>query len=168
MDWAEVATQWLHIFFGIFWFGGTLYANFVMIPGILTLPRDRQVQVINAITAQGERIIPFVASATIVLGFLRGTVFGPIKDVAGVSTDYGLLWLIGLIAALATWAWGYFTIRPLGQRLTRETALWSGTGEPPAALVAVGDRLKLVALLEVGGFLVIFTTMILMHFASEA
>jgi uncharacterized membrane protein len=168
MDWGEFAVQWLHIFFGIFWFGGTLYANFVMIPAILTLPRDRQTPVINAITARGERIIPLVATATIVLGILRGTALGPIKDVGDLGTGYGLYWLIGLVAALATWAWGYLAIRPLGQRFARESAAWSGAAdELPTELVALGNRLKVVALAETVGFLVIFTTMILMHFASE-
>ena len=167
MDWPVVVTQWLHIFFGIFWFGGTLYANFVMIPGILKLPRDRQVAAINAITAQGERIIPLIATATIVLGFIRGTFQGPIQSVADLSTSYGLLWLVSLLAALATWAWGYLAIRPLGQRFARASEQWSGSGDVPAEVVALGERLKLVALAEIVGFLVVFSTMILMHFVAE-
>lgn len=168
MDWPIVITQWLHVFFGTFWFGGTLYANFVVMPGILSLPQDRQVPVINAITASIDRVIPGVALATIVLGFLRGTLFGPIKDVAALSTDYGLYWVIGLIVALATFAWGFLVIRPLGQRLTRESARLAGAaGGVSPELVAIGNRLKLVAVAETVGFLIIFTMMILMHAASE-
>ena len=168
MDWPVAITQWLHVFFGTFWFGGTLYANFVMMPGILSLPRDRQLPVINAITASIDRVIPGVAVATIVLGILRGTLFGPIRDVADLSAGYGLYWLIGLIVALATFAWGFLVIRPLGQRLSRESARWAGAADAvPDELVALGNRLKFVALAETVGFLVIFTMMILMHAASE-
>ena len=38
MDGLTAAAQWLHVFFGIFWFGGTLHATFVVLPAISRLP----------------------------------------------------------------------------------------------------------------------------------
>ncbi|HZS76995.1 MAG TPA: hypothetical protein VFA41_10320 [Ktedonobacteraceae bacterium] len=38
--WAIIIVRWLHVLTGIFWFGGTLYLNFVVIPsiGVLSIP----------------------------------------------------------------------------------------------------------------------------------
>ena len=40
MDWAQVAVQWLHVFGGIFWFGGALFSNFVLLPAVRHIPLD--------------------------------------------------------------------------------------------------------------------------------
>ena len=54
----------------------------------------------------GIALIALAATGTIILGFLRGTVFGAIKDLDGLGTTYGIWWLVGLIAACATYAYG--------------------------------------------------------------
>lgn len=168
MDWSVVVVQWLHILFGTFWFGGTLFANFVMIPAIVRLPADRQFQIIEFVAEQANRIVPWMAGGAIVLGFLRGTVFGDIKDLNGLSTDYGILWLVGLVAAVATFAWGEWVLTPAAARLTASgVAMGSSEQASPEAAAAI-SRVRLTALLELVGFFVIFTTMILMHFAGEA
>ena len=159
MNWAEFVVQWLHILAGTFWFGGILFGNFVLIPAVQRLQADAQGQVVHLIGEQSNRIMPWVAGATVVLGILRGTVFGEVKDVAALGTTYGIEWLIGLIAAVATFAWGTFVLGPSAERLTT-----AGAAAPAGAL----DKVKLYALLELVGFFVIFTTMILMHFAGEA
>ena len=158
MNWAEFVVQWLHILLGTFWFGGILFSNFIIIPAIMRLASDRQGEIVHNIAAQGQRIIPAVAIGTILLGVVRGTVFGDIKDLAGLGTAYGIWWLIGLIAAVATFAWGTWVLSPAAERIT---------AGGPADSAALG-RVKMYALLELVGFFVIFTTMILMHFAGEA
>jgi uncharacterized membrane protein len=37
MNWGEATLQWLHILFGTFWFGGALFANFVVVPAMMRL-----------------------------------------------------------------------------------------------------------------------------------
>jgi len=110
------------------------------------------------------------ASGTIVLGFIRGTVFGEVKDLDALGTPYGTYWLIGLVAACVTYAYGTWYLSPRANRLTAEMAA-AGVGpggQMPPALAAAMNRLKGLALLELLGFFVVFTTMILMHFAGEA
>jgi hypothetical protein len=110
------------------------------------------------------------ASGTIVLGIIRGTVFGEIKDVADLGSPYGIYWLIGLVAACLTYAYGTWYLSPRANRLTAEMAA-AGVGpggQMPPELAAAMSRLKLIALLELVGFFVVFTAMILMHFAGEA
>src|SRR6266545_1702995 len=146
MNWGEVTVQWLHIFFGTFWFGGTLFANFVMIPAITSLPMEGQRPIIDAIARQGKRVIPLMAGGAIVLGFLRGTVFGSIRDLNALSTTYGIEWLVGLVAAAATFAWGQWVLSPAAERFNAESAPDASTGQLPAVAAARLSRLKLLAL----------------------
>jgi uncharacterized membrane protein len=167
MDWPALVIQWLHIFLGTFWFGAVLFADFILLPAILSLPADRQPPVIRAVSERGDRMLPWIAGLTIVLGIVRGTVVGEIKDVADLGSAYGIFWVVGLVAALATYAWGYYGAERR-KAFGRDSAQWVGQGDMPAALVAQRDRIRIMTLVELAGFLVIFTTMILMHFAGEA
>lgn len=78
MNWLVFVVQWLHVLGGIFWFGGTLYVTFVLIPALRRGPPEYAREVSRNLNRQAERVILPVAVITIALGFLRGTVFGPI------------------------------------------------------------------------------------------
>lgn len=135
MDWVLFAVQWLHVLGGIFWFGGTLFLNVVVIPAVIRLPLERQRDVGRSLSAQLGRIVAPVAMATILLGILRGTVFGPLKSHdALVGTAYGLTWLVGLIAALATMLWGARSSTRSCLPCTRTTrrGLWVRRAGPPS------------------------------------
>ena len=170
MDLGEATLHWLHILFGTFWFGGALFANFVVVPAMMRLPAEPQQQFLKLFAEQTERMMLIAASGTIVLGIIRGTAFGEIKDVAALSTPYGTYWLIGLVAACLTYAYGTWYLSPRANRLSAAMAA-AGVGpggQMSPALTAAMNRLKGLALLELFGFFVVFTTMILMHFAGEA
>ena len=168
MNWGEFSVQWLHILFGTFWFGGALFANFVVVPALMALSAQPQQQFLKKLADSPAMLI--AASGTIVLGFLRGTVFGDIKDVAALSTPYGIWWVIGLVAAVVTFAYGTWYLQPRANRLGADMAAAGAGmgGQLSPELAARMSRLKIIALLELVGFFVIFTTMILMHFAGEA
>jgi len=167
MNWGEFTVQWLHILFGTFWFGGALFSNFVVVPALMNLAAEPQQQFLKKLADSPAMLI--AASGTIVLGFLRGTVFGDINDAAALGTPYGIYWLIGLVAAVVTFAYGAWFLQPQANRLGAEmAAAGAGMGQMPPELAARMSRLKIIALLELVGFFVIFTTMILMHFAGEA
>src|SRR3990170_2695239 len=157
MDWAEFTVQWLHILLGTFWFGGALFANFVVVPAMMRLAAEPQQQFLKNLAASPAMLI--AASGTIVLGFLRGTVFGSIKDVAALSTPYGTYWLIGLVAACLTYAYGTWYLSPRANRLVAEMAA-AGVGpggQMPPELAAPMSRLKMLALLELVGVFAVFT-----------
>ncbi|GHO42009.1 hypothetical protein KSX_01720 [Ktedonospora formicarum] len=61
---------------GIFWFGGALYPNIMVIPIILKLPLGQQREVAVPLGTRSNQILPFVAILVILLGILRGTVWG--------------------------------------------------------------------------------------------
>jgi len=168
VNWGEAIVQWFHILFGTFWFGGALYANFVVVPAMMKLPAEPQQQFLKNLAESPAMLV--AASGTIVLGFLRGTVFGEIKDVAALGSPYGIYWLIGLVAACLTYAYGTWYLSPRANRLVAEMAA-AGVGpggQLPPELAAGMSRLKILALLELVGFFTVFTAMILMHFAGEA
>ena len=170
MNWGEATVQWFHILFGTFWFGGSLFANFVVVPAMMKLPAEPQQQFLKIFAKQADRMMLIAASGTILLGILRGTVFGSIKDVAALGSAYGIYWLIGLVAACLTYAYGTWYLSPRANQLGAEMAV-AGVGpggQMPAELAAKLSRVKVLALLELVGFFVVFTAMIAMHFAGEA
>lgn len=160
MNWTEFGVQWLHILLGTFWFGGMLFSNYVVIPAIAQLAPEGRGATMAAVGRQANRIVPWAAAGAIVLGIVRGTLLGDIKGVADLGTAYGIEWLIGLVAAIATLAWGLWILNPAAARLAM--------GPPSPAKAAEMARVRTYAAIQMAGFLVIFTTMILMHYASES
>jgi len=163
MDWLVFVVQWLHILFAILWFGNTLSLATVTIPALNRLPLVRQQEVGAELGKQGLRVVDIVAPTVITLGVIRGTVFGPIHDADALfGTAYGLTWLVALIVAVATYLWGRYVIVPATRRLA--AAPLAADGSATEALNAALRRAKLVTVLELVGFLTVFTCMILMRF----
>ena len=166
MDWTLFAVQWLHVLLGITWFGAAITANLIFVPALSRLPLDRQREAGGPYGEVSQRIIPPVAVGVIVLGVLRGTGFGQVKSLDALATAYGLTWLIALILATATFAWGKWRIEPALHRMNAipiDQAL-DADGRPSPAMTAALDSVKRVAGLELLGFIAVFTCMILMRF----
>ena len=166
MDWAQFIVQWLHVIAAITWFGAVIYGDFILIPAIMTLKPDVQRAAGGAIGMRASKIIPGVAMAVILLGFLRGTVWGRIHGLDTLTTTYGYLWLLGLVLALATFAFGKRILEPAIGRLNAidPANATLPDGRPNPELVAAAGDLKRLGMIELGLFLVIFTCMILMRF----
>ena len=165
--WGLIVVQWLHVFLGIFWFGSTLYLDFVVIPAVMTLPLEQQRSVSKPLTMFSERVIIPAAILVILLGLVRGTIFGPVKSLDFLfGTAYGITFLIALLAALATFAWGQLVLTRAARRLDTFplVEVMQTDGKVALAFTAQVQRVKLLALLELLGFFVIFTCMILMRF----
>ncbi len=97
------------------------------------------------------------------MGILRGTLLGPIRSLDTLfGTGYGITWLVALVAAIATFLWGRLVI-DAGVKAMNRVPL-NPDGSAGEQLVAATDRVKRLAVLELVGFLVIFTCMILMRF----
>jgi hypothetical protein len=112
-----------------------------------------------AIIRQVQRVTPVLAGLTILFGLALGTVFGPIKSWNYLTTQtYGIAFLVATILSVLVAAWGRGVIEPAGLRIA---AL------PDEAKPAAIRRLALLSGIELLGFLVIFTCMVLMHHAEE-
>jgi uncharacterized membrane protein len=167
VDWLQFTVQWLHVLSAITWFGGNLYQNLVAIPAILKLPAgERQIEAAGHLTRLSERVIGPAAYATIVLGIIRGTVFGPIRSVDALTTTYGLTWLLALVIAVSMVVYVRVLLAPRGAALIADAAGATGGpgGGPTSAFTAEVRRVTTLGMIELGGFLIVFTCMILMRF----
>ena len=163
MDWVVVGAQWLHVLLGIVWFGNSLVVAAILIPSLNPLPIPTQREVGSRYGERATRLFDVLVPAVIALGVVRGTLLGPIKDVGAVfGSTYGLTWLVALVAAIATFLWGRIVINGALRRLN--AAPLNADGTATAELEAETARVKLVVVLELVGFLVIFSCMILMRF----
>ncbi len=163
MDWVVFGVQWLHILLGILWFGNSLVLAVVIIPALNHLPITAQREFGAYLGERGEQVFLVVGPAVILLGIIRGTLLGPIKGADILfGSAYGITWLVALVAAIATYLWGRYAIGS-GVRAMNAAPLNSdGTATPE--LEAKLSRVKVIATLELVGFLVVFTCMILMRF----
>lgn len=165
--WSLILIQWLHVFFGILWFGSTLYLDVVVIPAVMTLPLEQQRTVSKPLTRFSERVIIPAGLLVILLGLLRGIVFGPVRSPDFLfGTAYGLTFLIALLSALATFAWGQLVLTRAARRLDTFplAEVMKADGTAALAFTAQVQRVKHFGLIELFGFIIIFTCMILMRF----
>jgi uncharacterized membrane protein len=163
MDWVLFAVQWLHVLLGILWFGNALTLDVIVIPAINRLPIVAQRDVASHIGSRATPIFHVVVPTIIILGIIRGTVLGPIKSVdLLLGSGYGLTWLTALGATTLTYLFGLFVIVPALRKM--DLASLNPDGSPTPALITATTQVKRLVGLELFGFLVIFTCMILMRF----
>jgi uncharacterized membrane protein len=163
VDWLVFVVQWLHVLLAILWFGYSLSLATITIPALSRLPLVRQQEIGGLLGERGLRVIDLVAPAVVVLGVIRGTLYGPIKDADALfGTAYGITWLVALVLAIGTFLWGRYVIVPATRALSRAPV--NPDGSPTPELVAALSRAKTVTVLELLGFVAIFTCMILMRF----
>ncbi len=163
MDWIVISVQWLHVVLGILWFGNALVLDVIVIPAINRLPIVAQREISSQIGARATPIFHVVVPLIVILGIIRGTVLGPIKSTEVLfGSAYGLTWLTALSVTILLYLFGLFVIIPALRRM--DLAALDPDGSPTPALVAATDRVKRLVALELIGFVVIFTCMILMRF----
>ncbi len=149
--------QGLHMLLATFWFGGAMWANFVLGPASARASAAAAGEMGAQIGIQATRIIPPVAGLAILLGFLRGTVWGPVTSFDAVfNAGFGRWWFIALLLAVATFVWG--------QRITGPAAASIGSAGTDAERAARVQRTIRLASIELIGFCGIFSMMILMRF----
>ena len=129
-----IVLQWLHVLFGVFWFGSQMYSVMSVRPTLDRLPRESAAMMDKALGEGTPRRITVISSSgTVLLGILRGLA-GGVLDV--LDTAYGRTWLaalgIGTFMVVSIWTRGF------GGRI--HIILWNGL------------------------FLVMFTLMIAMRF----
>ena len=163
MDWLQFVVQWLHVLLGILWFGTVLSLDVIVIPAIDRLPIVARRDISAAIGARATPLFQVVVPAIIVLGIVRGTVLGPIDGLDALfGTAYGVTWLVALVATVGTYLYGFLVLVPAIRRMEAVPVGPDGAASP--GLAAATDRVKRLVGLELLGFLVIFTCMILMRF----
>ncbi len=93
--------QWLHILFGITWFGGYIFMTFGVWPTLLHRPVLEAKAFYTDLAQPVGKLMMVSGSAVLILGVLRGTVFGIIRSFEVLfNTPYGLTWLAALVLTL--------------------------------------------------------------------
>jgi copper resistance protein D len=167
MDVLQIVVQWLHVLAGVLWFGGAVAVNLLVLPSMTVLPPEHQRRFGRALTPRLSRFFSIVAGIVMLMGILRGTVFGPIRGLDTLfGTAYGLTWLAALVLTIGLAVIGARFVGPTAERMYADDSLWSfGPGQPPpAGLQAHIQLLRTIGTIELAGFLVVFTLMILMRF----
>jgi uncharacterized membrane protein len=99
--------QWLHILSGVIWFGGYILIDFALWPALLRRPPAEARATLSALEKYIGPLMAASGSLVVLLGTVRGTVFGPIRSLDTLfGTAYGLTWLVALIIALFLSIWG--------------------------------------------------------------
>ena len=163
----QIVVQWIHVLAGILWFGGTVLVNVLVFPTITVLPPEQQRRYGRAISPKFKRYFSIVAGTVMLFGIIRGTLLGPIKGLDILfGTSYGWTWLAALILTIGLAVIGARVVGPTAERMYNDDSLWDfGPGQPPpAGLMAHVQLLRTVGIIELAGFLVVFTLMILMRF----
>ena len=153
MNWLTFGVQWLHVLLGIVWFGYAISMYFLVSPALAELP-ESQGRITNSRLGQiGARVFPIVSLLVLLLGILRGTVFGRIQSIDALTTNYGIVWIIALLTTLGLFVTGARFIAPQ----------FEGLKDAPDYRAAI-ERLRAVSRVDLGLFTIVFTCMILMRF----
>ena len=154
MNWPLFIVQWVHVLLGVLWFGYALSMYFLISPTLMELPEAQGRITNSSLASVGGQVFPIVGLLVLVLGILRGTVFGPINSVEDLfGTTYGWTWLVALAGTVALFYTGARYIGPIFQSL-------KDVDDYPAAVA----RLRHISGIDLGLFFIVFTCMILMRF----
>ncbi len=160
--WSIIAIQWLHVFSGIFWFGSRLVVTLILLPTMRRVSQANQYVFLKELIRHFVRVEPALGVATIVLGFLRGTVFGQVisLDVA-FGTTYGLTWTTALVLGVVIAILGGMVG---GSFMKLETIPVADDGSSQEVFARQIGKTEGYSRLSLALFLLIFTCMILMRF----
>lgn len=155
MEALTIIVQWCHVVAGMLWVGGAALLEFVVRPVLERQPAETERSVGGRLS---RMLVPYFAvagSATIVFGVLRGTLFGPIKSVAALTSPYGITWCTALLIAAALAVLGAVGVGRGSVRYYQAAA-----SQDEASLIR--GRLILYGRLQLGGFALILVCMLLM------
>jgi uncharacterized membrane protein len=149
VDAGATIVQFVHVAGGAAWFGGSLFANAVLLPFVLRQPPERQRELIRGVILGPERWMIAAALAAAVTGLARGIVFGRINGSDALGTAYGLVWIASIGVAIAVFAVGGRITSPAARRLGHDDGVWdAGTAArgPLLDRVRIGFRAELLGI----------------------
>jgi len=147
VDWIQLGVQWPHVNFAVFWFGGQMFLDFVVMPTLRAVPPLIGRDVGRVLAPRIGRYMRIAGALVVVLGLLRGTVWGPLppgEDRLSFGSEYGMTWSISILLAIAIFAVGDGLIGRTARTLYADEALWvpGADGRPQARLLALAGRLR--------------------------
>jgi uncharacterized membrane protein len=120
--------QWLHILTGITWFGGYIFMTFAVWPVLLLRPVPEAQSFFNDLAQPVSKLMMLSGTLVLLLGILRGTVFGIIRSFEVLfNTSYGLTWLAALVLTLI------LTVHGAVSSKNTDEKVWNGNQLRPEA-----------------------------------
>lgn len=160
--WLTIVVQWLHVFCGIFWFGSRLVVTLILLPAMRQVSQAKQHAFLGELIRHFVRVEPALGVATIVLGFLRGTVFGQVISVdIAFGTTYGLTWTTALVVGVVIAVLGGLVG---GSFMALQAIPVTDDGSSQAVFARRLGVAERYSRLSLALFLLVFTCMILMRF----
>ncbi|HEX9495578.1 MAG TPA: hypothetical protein VGA38_07450 [Candidatus Limnocylindria bacterium] len=160
MPWGTFAIEWVHILLGIFWFGSALYANFILAPVVIRLGPSVRRELLAGMVGRAP-VLVWAGYLTVTAGLLRGTVFGRIQSTDVLfGTRYGVVWLAALGVGIFLALWSHLVLWRSARRMIAMP--------PPAAAsgpVVASRPDPLPVIVEMVGFVALFTLMIVLKFS---
>lgn len=156
MNWLQFGVQWLHVLLGITWFGYTIAMYFLVSPALAEMPESQLRVTQSRLGDTAARVFPIVGGLVLLLGIIRGTVFGPLDSLDAVlGTTYGITWLVAMVTTIGLFYTGARHIAPAHEGL-------KDAPDFPAAAAAI----RRIMTIDLGLFAIVFTCMILMRFGA--
>ena len=147
--------QWLHVLSGITWFGGYIFMTFAVWPVLLRRPVPEARSFFTDFTKPVGSLMMVSGTLVLLLGILRGTVFGIIRSTEVLfNTSYGLTWLAALVLTLILTVHGAVSSKNMEERI------WEGDHLRPDAARYLRNTNVLALVL----FAVVLACMVLMRF----
>jgi uncharacterized membrane protein len=157
MDIGLLVVQLIHILGGVIWLGGSIFMNFVVFPAILAQPWDRQRDLFRRVILGPERLMVWAALATAIMGIVRGTIYGPVRSIEALGTQFGIVWIAAVLITAAVFVVGARVTSPAARTLLDDDSVWSPSAQGPPSdsrapaidRVRFGFRLELIGILAV-------------------
>lgn len=94
---AIAIVHWLHVIFGLYWFGTILFTRLVLFPSLARIPEHEPAVRKALVEGPARRLTIVAATGTVGLGILRGVMSGALSD---LSSPYGLTFVAALLIGL--------------------------------------------------------------------
>jgi uncharacterized membrane protein len=161
VDVGIVLVQFLHIAGRAAWFGGSLFANAVVLPYIGRQAAERRRELVGGLILGPERVMIAAALTAAVTGLVRGVAFGRIQSIDSLGTPYGLFWLASVLVAILVFGIGGRITSPAA-RVLRDDDGTSAAGSTEIAEAAFervrrGFRFELAGITTILGLMVALT-----------
>lgn len=144
--------QFAHIMFAISWFGSSIFINSVMIPAIRRLSPAATKEYLTAVGATSKVFFPVAGVGTVVLGIVRGFLFG-----FSLDTAYGITFVIAAVLGVAVLLYGALVTG-------RNVQAMSVAPEGPEQRAAL-EHTASMGRIELAGFGILLILMVAMRFS---
>lgn len=152
MDLVQIVLRVIHIGAGIFWVGSAVFASFFLQPAAGALgPQGGAVMAY----LNEKRRLPGITGVSAVLTIAAG-IWLYWRDSGGfdrdwISSDVGIGFTVGALAAIAAFVLGLAVFRPSGERMRTLLAETQGAPSPEQAqqIAALQERLRRLGLVNV-------------------